>query len=101
MKAIDLISEVLIGKHIPEGKKEEAEEVKKTIAKDAEEISALEKEFEEANDNIINEHKKIAKKRVGFMFTRNYAVGDFIIDALYITYLVYKAAILHSLNYML
>ena len=59
----------------------------------------LEKEFEEANDNIINEHKKIAKKRVGFMFSRNYAVGDFIIDALYITYLVYKAAILHSLNY--
>ena len=59
----------------------------------------LEQEFEEANDNIINEHKKIAKKRVGLMFSRNYAVGDFIIDALYITYLVYKAAILHSLNY--
>ena len=59
----------------------------------------LEQEFEEANDNIINEHKKVSKKRVGLMFSRNYAVGDFIIDALYITYLVYKAAILHSLNY--
>ena len=36
-----------IGKLMKDGKKEEAEEVKKTIAKDAEEISALEKEFEE------------------------------------------------------
>ena len=36
-----------IGKLMKEGKKEEAEEVKKTIAKDAEEITALEKEFEE------------------------------------------------------
>ena len=36
-----------IGKLMKDGKKEEAEEVKKTIAKDAEEIAALEKEFEE------------------------------------------------------
>ena len=36
-----------IGKLMKDGKKEEAEEVKKTIAKDAEEITALEKEFEE------------------------------------------------------
>jgi len=36
-----------IGKLMKEGKKEEAEEVKATIAKDAEEITALEKEFEE------------------------------------------------------
>ena len=36
-----------IGKLMKDGKREEAEEVKKTIAKDAEEITALEKEFEE------------------------------------------------------
>ena len=36
-----------IGKLMKEGKREEAEEVKATIAKDAEEIAALEKEFEE------------------------------------------------------
>ena len=36
-----------IGKLMKEGKKEEAEEVKATIAKDAEKITALEKEFEE------------------------------------------------------
>ena len=33
------------------------------------------------------------------MFLRNYAVSDFLIDGVYISYLVYKAAVLHSLNY--
>ena len=59
----------------------------------------LEKEFAEANDNIISEHKKVAVKRVWFQFLKDYGAGDFLIDGLYITYLVYKAAVLHSLNY--
>ena len=59
----------------------------------------LEQEFAEANDNIINEHKKIAAKRVWFQFLKDYGVGDFLIDGLYITYLVYKAAVLHSVTY--
>ena len=59
----------------------------------------LEKEFSEANDNIISEHKKVAGKRVWFQFLKDYGVSDFLIDGLYITYLVYKAAVLHSLCY--
>ena len=59
----------------------------------------LEKEFADANDNIISEHKKVAVKRVWFQFLKDYGAGDFLIDGLYITYLVYKAAVLHSLNY--
>ena len=59
----------------------------------------LEKEFEEADDNIIDEHKKVAAKRTWLGFVKDYAVSDFLIDGLYITYLVYKAAVLHSLNY--
>ena len=59
----------------------------------------LEQEFAEANDNIIAEHKKVAVKRVWFQFLKDYGVGDFLIDGLYITYLVYKAAVLHSVNY--
>ena len=59
----------------------------------------LEQEFAEANDNIINEHKKVAVKRVWFQFLKDYGVGDFLIDGLYITYLVYKAAVLHSVTY--
>ena len=59
----------------------------------------LEKEFEEADDNIISEHKKIAPKRVLLQFLKDYGVSDFLIDGLYITYLVYKAAVLHSICY--
>ena len=59
----------------------------------------LEEEFAEANDNIIREHKKVAVKRVCFQFLKDYGVGDFLIDGLYITYLVYKAAVLHTVNY--
>ena len=59
----------------------------------------LEEEFAEANDNIISEHKKVASKRVWFQFLKDYGVGDFLIDGLYITYLVYKAAVLHSVTY--
>ncbi len=59
----------------------------------------LEEEFADANDAIIKEHKKIAGKRVWFQFLKDYGVGDFLIDGLYITYLVYKAAVLHSVSY--
>jgi len=41
-----------IGKLMKDGKKEEAEEIKKTIAKSAEEIATLEKEQEELNGKI-------------------------------------------------
>ena len=59
----------------------------------------LDKEFEVADDEIIKEHKKVAGVRTWLGFVRDYAVSDFLIDGLYITYLVYKAAVLHSLNY--
>ena len=59
----------------------------------------LEHDFEEADDNIISEHKKVAGIRTWLGFVKDYAVSDFLIDGLYITYLVYKAAVLHSLNY--
>lgn len=59
----------------------------------------LEEEFAEANDVIIKEHKKVAGKRIWFQFLKDYGVGDFLIDGLYISYLVYKAAVLHTVNY--
>ena len=59
----------------------------------------LEKEFEEANDDIIKEQKKVGKKRTFLIFSRDYLVGDFIMDALYITYLVFQAAVTHSIDY--
>lgn len=59
----------------------------------------LENEFAEANDQIIDENKKVGKIRTWLAFVRNYVVGDFLIDGLYIAYLVYKAAVLHSVSY--
>ena len=59
----------------------------------------LEEEFAEADDKIISEHKKVAGKRIWFQFLKDYGVGDFLIDGLYISYLVYKAAVLHTVNY--
>ena len=60
---------------------------------------SLEKEFEEANDRIIEEHKKVSGKRSLLRFTNVYLVGDFIMDGLYITYLVFQAAVLKTVSY--
>lgn len=59
----------------------------------------LEEEFDEANDEIVHIHKKIAKKRVGLIFTQYYLAGDFILDGLYIAYLIFQAAVLHTIDY--
>ena len=59
----------------------------------------LEQEFEEANDNIIAEHQKVSRIRIWLGFLKDYMLTDFFVDGLYITYLVYKAAVLHTLNY--
>ena len=59
----------------------------------------LEEEFEEANDCIIAEHKKVSRIRIWLGFLKDYMLTDFFVDGLYITYLVYKAAVLHTLNY--
>lgn len=60
---------------------------------------ALEKEFQETNDEIIVEQRKVGLKRTMLNFTRDFVVGDFIMDGLYITYLVFQAAVLHSIDY--
>ena len=59
----------------------------------------LEKEFEETNDEIAKEQKRLGLKRTFLNFTRDYVVGDFIMDGLYITYLVFKATVLKTLAY--
>lgn len=59
----------------------------------------LEEEFEQANEEIVKIHKKVAKKRVGLLFTQRYLAGDFILDGLYIAYLIFQAAVLHTIDY--
>ena len=59
----------------------------------------LEEEFAEANDEIRTEQKKVGAKRSLLGFARNYLASDFIMDGLYISYLVYQAAVLHTIPY--
>ena len=59
----------------------------------------LESQFAKANDEIIDIQKKVGGKRALLDFTKNYVVGDFILDCLYITYLLFQAAVLHTIDY--
>ena len=60
---------------------------------------SLEKEFSEADDEIASLQKKAGRKRSILSFTNDYLVGDFLLDGLYITYLVFQAAVLHTIDY--
>lgn len=62
-------------------------------------IKVLRKDFIKAEDGIIEEHKKVTKKRIGLMFSQRYLAGDFISDGLYVGYLVFKAAVQHAIAY--
>lgn len=56
-------------------------------------------EFEATNDNIYQIEKNYAPRRTFLQFTVNYIMNDFISDVLYITYLVYRAAVQHVISY--
>ncbi len=59
----------------------------------------IREDFEKAGNEIIDEQKKASKKRIGLLFALRYCAGDFIIDGLYIAYLVFQAAVLHTIDY--
>lgn len=59
----------------------------------------LEQEFMQADDDIACIQKEVGKKRSLLTFTNEYMVGDFLLDGLYITYLVFQAAVLHTIDY--
>ncbi len=59
----------------------------------------LEEEFAEANDEIVKEQKKVGGKRSALLFSNGYLAADFIMDGIYISYLVFRAAVLHVIDY--
>lgn len=59
----------------------------------------LEQDFVQVNEKMVEEQKKVCKKRTGLLFAQGYLAGDFIIDGLYITYLIFQAAVLHTVDY--
>lgn len=59
----------------------------------------LEEEFREANEEITEQNRKASGRRMWLRFARVYLVGDFITDVLYVTYLIYNAAVLKTIDY--
>lgn len=59
----------------------------------------LYEEFEVTNKKIYGIEKNYARWRTLLHFTVNYLTNDFISDVLYITYLVYRAAVQHMISY--
>ena len=59
----------------------------------------LEEEFAEANDEILKEQRKVGTKRSVLGYLKGYVFGDFLIDGFYLSYLVFRAAVLHTIDY--
>ena len=55
--------------------------------------------FESANDEVYAVEKKYALKKWFFGFMRRYVCNSFFADVLFIGYLVYQAAVLHSISF--
>lgn len=55
--------------------------------------------FEAANDEVYVVEKKYALKKWFFGFMRRYVCNSFFADVLFIGYLVYQAAVLHSISF--
>lgn len=59
----------------------------------------LYEEFDETNRRIRYVEKKNARKRAFLWYCNDYLANDFISDVLFITYLVYRASVLHVISY--
>lgn len=57
------------------------------------------KDFDETNDRLLEIERKNAGRRFGLRFLKNYVSNNFIIDVVYMIYLVYSAAVLHRISY--
>ncbi len=57
------------------------------------------KDFDETNDKVLSIDKKNAGKRFGLQLLKDYICNNFLIDVVYMVYLVYCAAVLHRISY--
>ncbi len=56
-------------------------------------------DFDDTNDRSLEIDEKNARKRFGLQFSKDYLCNDFLIDVIYMIYLVYSAAVLHRISY--
>lgn len=56
-------------------------------------------DFDETNDTVLSIDRQYAGKRFFGQFAKDYLCNDFLIDVVYMVYLVYSAAVLHRISY--
>ena len=59
----------------------------------------LYEEFDHTNKDIRQIEKNYAKRRTGLQFVVGYLTNDFITDVVYVTYLVFRAAVMHAISF--
>jgi ATP-binding cassette subfamily B protein len=74
-------------------------EYAKEIRLNPEVSECLLEQFEDTNQKIYGINKKYASKYARLEFLREYIFNYFVSDVFYISYLVYKAAVLHLISY--
>ncbi|MBP1547683.1 MAG: ABC transporter ATP-binding protein [Oscillospiraceae bacterium] len=57
------------------------------------------KDFDETNNKLLDIDKKNAGRRFGLQLLKDYICNGFLIDVVYMIYLVYSAAVLHRISY--
>lgn len=71
----------------------------KEVRLNTEVSNELLKDFDETNDKMLSIDKKNAGKRFGLQLLKDYICNNFLIDVVYMIYLVYCAAVLHRISY--
>ena len=74
-------------------------EYAKEIRLNPEIAGRLFEEFDDSNNKIRDVEGKYAKKRTVLGFVSNYLTNNFISDVIYITYLVFRAAVSRAISY--
>lgn len=74
-------------------------EYAKEVRLNTEVSNELLKDFDETNDKVLDIDKKNAGKRFGLQLMKDYICNSFLIDVVYMIYLVYSAAVLHRISY--
>ncbi|NLO39215.1 MAG: ABC transporter ATP-binding protein [Ruminiclostridium sp.] len=74
-------------------------EYAKEVRLNPEITNRLYEEFDSTNQQIRDIERKYAKKRSILSFVTNYLTNDFISDVIYITYLIFRAAVKHVISY--
>ena len=56
-------------------------------------------DFDDINDKVLDVDKRNAGKRFWLQYLKDYICNSFLIDVVYMIYLVYSAAVLHRISY--